>query len=61
MVVLIVWIVAVAVALFVLGVVGYGLLGSFRRFQRAVEGARRDLEPQIAQLQPPGVSGRHSA
>lgn len=61
MVVLIVWIVAVVVALFVLGVVGYGLLGSIRRFQRAVDTTRRDLEPRLAQLRPPGAAGRHSA
>ncbi len=61
MVVLIAWIVAVVVALFVLGVVGYGVVGSLRRFQRAAESARRDLEPRLAQLQPPGGGGRHSA
>lgn len=61
MVVLIAWIVAVVVALFVLGVVGYGLWGSIRRFQRAVDTARRDLEPRLARLRPSGDAGRHSA
>jgi hypothetical protein len=60
-VVLIAWIVAVAVALVVLGAISYGLLGSLHRLSRAVETTRRDLGPTLAEMQPPGQGGRHSA
>ncbi len=51
MVVLWVWIAVVVLALVVLGVIGYGLVGALTRLRREVEGAQRDLEPVLRQLQ----------
>jgi predicted Holliday junction resolvase-like endonuclease len=50
-VVLWVWIAVVVLALVVLGVIGYGLVGALTRLRREVEGAQRDLEPVLRQLQ----------
>jgi len=58
--VLIVWAAAVLVALVVLGVTGYELLGHLRRLGRTVEAAREDLLPRLGRLRPPGT-GRHRA
>ena len=46
-----VWIGVVVLALLVLGIVGYGLVGALTRLRREVEGAQRDLAPVLAQLQ----------
>jgi hypothetical protein len=46
-----VWVVVVVLALVVLGGLAYGLLGSFTRLRREVEGAERDLRPVLEQLQ----------
>ena len=51
MVVLWVWVAVVVVALVVLGVVGYGLVGALTRLRREVEGAQRELQPVLEQLQ----------
>ena len=51
MVVLWVWVVAVVLALVVLGAIGYGLVGAMTRLRREVEGAQRDLRPVLEQLQ----------
>ena len=51
MVVLGVWVVAVVLALVVLGAIGYGLVGALTRLRREVEGAQRDLQPVLEQLQ----------
>jgi hypothetical protein len=45
------WIAAVVLALLVLGIVGYGLFGAFTRLRREVEGAHRDVQPVLEQLQ----------
>jgi hypothetical protein len=50
-VVLWVWVVAVVLALVVLGAIGYGLVGALTRLRREVEGAQRDLQPVLEQLQ----------
>ena len=50
MLLLIVWIVAVVLALVVLGAVGYGLLGAAGRLRRELEGAERDARPLMAQV-----------
>ena len=47
MVVLWVWVVAVVLALVVLGAIGYGLVGALTRLRREVEGAPRDLQPVL--------------
>ena len=51
MLLLIVWGVVVVLALVVLGGLAYGLLGAFGRLRREVEGAERDLQPLLGQLQ----------
>ena len=43
--------VVVALALVVLGVVGYGVLGAFGRLNRELEGAERDVRPLLEQAQ----------
>lgn len=59
-VVLIVWIAAVVIGLIVLAVLAYGLIGRFRRLQRAIEQARTSIEPKLAALAPPSEgAGRH--
>lgn len=65
MVVLVAWIAAVAVALLILGIVGYQLLGQAGRLHRAISALRRDVQPRVAELQA-GLrdtpsTGRHSA
>ena len=50
MVVLWVWVAVVVLALVVLGVLAYGLVGSLTRLRREVEGAQRDLTPVLEQL-----------
>ena len=51
MVVLWVWVAVVVLALVVLGALAYGLVGALTRLRREVEGAQRDLEPVLEQLQ----------
>ena len=51
MVVLWVWVVVVVLALVVLGAIGYGLMGALTRLRREVEGAQRDVQPLLEQLQ----------
>jgi hypothetical protein len=46
-----VWIGVIAVAVVVLGLIGYGLMGAVTRLRREVEGAQRDLQPVLEQLQ----------
>jgi hypothetical protein len=46
-----VWIVVGVLAVVVLGGIGYGLLGSFGRLQRELQGAERDVRPLLEQLQ----------
>jgi hypothetical protein len=46
-----VWVVAVVLALVVLGTVAYGVMGAFVRLRREVEGAQRDIQPVLRQLQ----------
>ncbi len=46
-----VWVAVVVLALVVLGVVVYGLVGALTRLRREVEGAQRDLQPVLEQLQ----------
>ena len=55
MVVLWVWVVAVVLALVVLGAIGYGLVGALTRLRREVEGAQRDLQPVLEQLRATAV------
>jgi len=43
--------VVVALALVVLGVVGYGVLGAFGRLNRELEGAERDVRPFLERAQ----------
>jgi uncharacterized protein YoxC len=50
-VVLWVWVAVVVLALVVLGVLAYGLVGALTRLRREVEGAQRDLAPVLEQLQ----------
>jgi uncharacterized protein YoxC len=50
-VVLWVWVAVVVVALVVLGIIGYGLVGALTRLRREVEGAQRELQPVLEQLQ----------
>jgi len=59
--VLIVWAVAVGIALLVLAILGYGLLGQFRRLLRAVEDTSADLAPKAATLRADTRGGRHRA
>lgn len=65
MVVLVAWIVAVVVALLVLGIVGYGLRGQLTRLNRAIDQVRVEVLPRMQRLQADlpaaGASGgRHS-
>jgi hypothetical protein len=46
-----VWIGVVVLAVVVLGILAYGLVGALTRLRREVEGAQRDLAPVLAQLQ----------
>ena len=46
-----VWIVVVVLALVVLGGLAHGLLGAFSRLSREVQGADKDLQPVLEQLQ----------
>jgi hypothetical protein len=48
---LIVWIVAVVLALVVLGAIAYGLLGAAGRLRREMAAAERDVGPLLEQLQ----------
>jgi hypothetical protein len=50
-VLLIVWIVVVVLALVVLGVVAYGLLGAAGRLRRELEAAERDVRPLLERAQ----------
>jgi hypothetical protein len=46
-----VWLGVGLLAVVVLGIVGYGLLGAAARLGRELEGAQRDLQPVLEQLQ----------
>jgi hypothetical protein len=46
-----VWLGVVLLAVVVLGLVGYGVLGAAARLRREIEGAQRDLQPVLEQLQ----------
>ena len=46
-----VWIGVVVLAVVVLGILAYGLVGALTRLRREVEGAQRDLAPVLEQLQ----------
>jgi len=46
-----VWIGVAVLALLVLGIIGYGLVGALTRLRREVEGAQQDLAPVLEQLQ----------
>ena len=46
-----VWIGVAVLALLVLGIVGYGLVGALTRLRREVEGAQQDLAPVLEQFQ----------
>jgi hypothetical protein len=48
-VLLIVWGVAVVLALVVLGAIGYGLAGAFGRLSRELAAAERDVRPLLDQ------------
>jgi len=48
---LIVWIVAVVLALVVLGAIAYGLLGAAGRLRREIAAAERDVAPLLEHLQ----------
>lgn len=48
---LVVWIVVVALALVVLGGIGYGVLGAAARLRRELEGAEQDLRPVLTDVQ----------
>ena len=61
MLVLLVWAVAVGLALLVLGVLAFGLYGQLRRLRRAVAETQAELQPMIARLRPEDVPGRHRA
>jgi hypothetical protein len=50
-VLLIVWIAVAALAVIVLGVVGYGLLGAAGRLGRELRGLERDVQPVLTELQ----------
>jgi hypothetical protein len=60
-VVLVVWAVAVGVAVLVAGIVGYGLVGQLRRLRRALDIAAGDLLPRVRAVVPPSSQGRHRA
>jgi hypothetical protein len=60
-VVLVVWVVAVGVAVVVAGIVGYELVGHLRRLRRAVDAASADLLPRLRAIVPPSSQGRHRA
>ena len=47
----VVLVVAVVLALVVLGVVGYLVLGAFRRLDRELQAAERDVRPLLDQAQ----------
>jgi hypothetical protein len=49
--VLIVWIVVAVLALLVLGVLGYSLVGAARRLDRELRGLEGDVQPVLAELQ----------
>lgn len=51
MVVLWVWVAVAVLAVLVLGVIAYGLVGARSRLRREIIGAQRDLEPVLQQLQ----------
>ena len=51
MLLLIVWIVAVVLALVVLGAIAYGLRGAAGRLQQEMAAAERDARPLLAQVQ----------
>lgn len=46
-----VWVGVGVLAVVVLGVISYGLLGAVTRLRREVEGAQRDLQPLLTELQ----------
>jgi hypothetical protein len=46
-----VWIGVAVLAVVVLGIVAYGVVGALTRLRREVEGAQRDLAPVLEQLQ----------
>lgn len=61
LVVLIAWIAAVVIGAIMLAVIGYGLIGHIRRWQRAVAQANAALRPQIDALNAAtNRPGRHS-
>jgi len=45
-----VWIGVVVLALVVLGILAYGLVGALTRLRHEVEGAQRELKPVLEQL-----------
>ncbi|GAB3197452.1 hypothetical protein GCM10027261_22630 [Geodermatophilus arenarius] len=49
MLLLVVWIAAVVVSLVVLGSIGYGLVGAFRRLGRELQAAEREVRPVLEQ------------
>lgn len=52
MVIAIAWIAAGAIGLVTVAVLAFGLLGQLRRFGRAVEDFRADVEPRLRELGP---------
>jgi hypothetical protein len=50
-VLLIVWIVIAVLAVLVLGVLGYSLLGAAARLSRELRGLERDVRPVLAEAQ----------
>ncbi|CAA9232531.1 MAG: hypothetical protein AVDCRST_MAG41-1019 [uncultured Corynebacteriales bacterium] len=61
MLVLLVWAVAVGLALVVLGILGFGLYGQLRRLRRAVAETQAELVPMVDRLRPADAPGRHRA
>ena len=51
MLLLIVWLIAVVLALVVLGMVAYGLLGAAGRLGREMQAAERDVRPLLEKIQ----------
>jgi hypothetical protein len=58
-VLLIVWITVVVLALLVLGILGYSLLGAAGRLLRELRGLERDVRPLLAEAQ--AAAGRAAA
>lgn len=57
---LIAWIVAVVVALVILGIVGFDLAGKVNRVLRAMAVARTDVERRVDRVLAEPSAGRHS-